>query len=156
MVRQSLLACLLGAVGLFVAYATVVGIGAFAGGWSLTTVEDQAWGLAVHGGVVLARGMLPTILLLLALQGAALRWFGLQYGAGLTSSSAIAASAVAVSLFLTRKLGSWPHLEIDGVVNCIATILLIGAGSAGAVLLAQRLLPRQPGAEPTPDHDILA
>ena len=137
--RQTAIACGLASAGLAAAYAAFAMLGAVAGGWSGETLRDQALGLALHGAVVLARGLLPTLLLTAALRALFVRAAGRPAGLAGTALLACGAAAAAVPAFLTSALGAWPRLQIGSTVDAAASIALLGLGSACAVLLAARV-----------------
>jgi hypothetical protein len=109
-----------------------------AAGWSREVALDQAVGLAVHAGVVFARGVLPALLVVEAACALWRRSRGAELGAPATIAVALVLAAPLAFLALTAPLADWPRLAVKGVPDAAATILLLGGVAAGADLLARR------------------
>jgi len=114
-----------------------------AAGWSQKTALDQAVGLAMHAGVVFARGVLPAVLATGAACLVWRRWRGSDPGAWGTLALSLVLAAVVTLLVLTSPIAGWPRLEVKGARDAVATVVLLGAAAAGAELLARRWLRRR-------------
>jgi len=114
-----------------------------AGSWSRKVALDQAVGLAVHAGVVFARGVLPAVL---ATGAACLlwrRWRGSDPGAWATLALSLVLAALVTWLVLTSVIGDWPRLEMRRAADAVATVALLGGAAAAAELLARRWMRRR-------------
>jgi len=118
---------------------------AVAGGWSRKVALDQAIGLALHAGVVFVRGVLPAVL---ATGIACLAWRrsrGSDPSAPVTLALTLPLAGVVTLLVLASPLVGGPRLEVKRAIDWVATVLLLGAASAAAELLARRLLRKRFG-----------
>jgi hypothetical protein len=137
------LAVLLALVGTALSYLALGVVLGLAAGWSRPVAVDQAYGLALHAGVVFVRGVLPTVA---ATSAACLlwrRWRGSDPGAGGTLVLALALAALVTLAVLTARIGDWPRLEVKRAPDAAVTIALLAGAGAGADLLARRLLRRR-------------
>jgi hypothetical protein len=166
-VKRLALALVLATAGALALYASIVGIGALVGGWSAATLREQAAGLGLHLGVVLVRGLWPSVLVAAALLAAWRRLagrpaagaagsrpdsradapagrpdggIGAPAGLGVVALAGLLAAALVTPTLLTLPTAPFPHVRLEGAAGWLGTVALLGAGAATALLLARRLV----------------